>query len=112
MAEKRLVEIYEMPSCSDPRTEVAHNPELRRVNQMTKDLESEGVTVKLYSISENMNLFMRNPKVATMVFQQRMKVLPITLVNGDIVKVEAYPTIEEIRSALAGSTAAPAPQGQ
>lgn len=112
MAETRLVEIYEMPSCGDPRAEVAYNPELRRINQMTKELESEGVTVKLYSMSENMNVFMRNPKVATMVFQQRMKVLPITLVNGEIVKVEAYPTMEEIKSALAGSGGAEAPKGK
>ncbi len=112
MAETRLVEIYEMPSCKDPRTAVAHNPEVRRINEVTEVLGAEGVTVKLYSMNDNWNTFMRNPKVAGLVSQQQWKVLPITLVNGEIIKVEAYPTIEEIRSALAGSGGVEAPKGK
>ncbi|MDO8473780.1 MAG: arsenic metallochaperone ArsD family protein [Dehalococcoidia bacterium] len=111
MTETRLVEIFEMPACGDPRAEDSHNPELRRVNQMTRELESEGVTVRLYSMNDNMNLFMQNPKVATMVFQQRLKVLPITVVNGNVIKVESYPTIEEVRSALVENDGVAAPRG-
>ncbi len=92
-----------MPMCGDPRAASVPNPLLRAVNQMVKDLEAEGVTVKRYLPSENLTAFMNNPEVATLFYQQRLKVLPITVVNGDIVKVESYPTIEEVRGALRSS---------
>ncbi|MBI2859341.1 MAG: arsenic metallochaperone ArsD family protein [Chloroflexi bacterium] len=100
MTPSRLVELYEMPSCTDRRAPGVPNPLLRDVNNMIKELEAEGVTVKRYSMSDNVTAFMGNPKVANLFFQQRMKVLPITIVDGEIVKVESYPTKDELMQAL------------
>ena len=103
MPDDKIVELYEMPACGDPRSETAFNPVLQEVSKMVKELESEGVRVVRYLPSEDIGAFMRNQKVAELVHNQRLSVLPITVVNGDIIKVEAYPSMEEVRSALSGN---------
>jgi hypothetical protein len=100
MAREKTVELYEMPACGDPRLKTEFNPVLREVNEMVKELEAEGVRVFRYLPSEDLSPFFRNPKVAALMYNQRLSVLPITVVNGDIIKVEAYPSLEDIRSAL------------
>ncbi|MEW6034537.1 MAG: arsenic metallochaperone ArsD family protein [Chloroflexota bacterium] len=107
MPAQKLVELYEMPACGDPRSETRFNPVLQDVSQMVKELEAEGVKVVRYFPSEEVTPFMRNPKVAALMMEQRLGALPITMVNGNIIKVQSYPTIEEVRSALAETAETP-----
>ena len=102
MSREILVELFEMPSCSDPRVETAHNPVLRQVNEMVQELEADGVKVLRHVLSDDMRPFLLNAKISTLMRHDRLKPLPITMINGDIIKVEAYPSIEEIRDAVAG----------
>lgn len=101
-ASRNIVELYEMPACSDPLAADVANPALREINRVVKELESEGVIVHRYWPSENITPFMRNPQVAALMYRQRLKALPITVVNGSVIKVESYPAIDELRAALAG----------
>jgi len=105
MSAEKLVELYEMPMCGDPRGKDQANPVLRDVNSMVKELEAEGITVKRYLPSEDMTPFLRNPKIATIMREQRLRALPITMVNGAVIKVQQYPSIEEVRNALAEGAA-------
>lgn len=116
----KLVEIYDIPVCTDPRAEGVANPELRDVNKMVKELEAEGVTVKRYVPGENLAPFLSNPEITNLMRSKgkaspfalragplNVHVLPITMVNGKMIKSEKYPTIEEVRNALGGNGGGP-----
>lgn len=107
MPAEKLVELYEMPMCGDPRVQDQANPVLHQVNAMVKTLEAEGATVKRYLPSEDMSPFLRNPKIAAIMREQRLRALPITMVNGTVIKVQQYPTVDEVRNALAEGSAQP-----
>jgi len=120
MPGNKLVEIYDIPVCSDPRAEGVANASLRDVNKMVKELEAEGVTVKRYVPGESLTPFLSNPEVTKLMLSKgkpspfalragplNVHVLPITMVNGKLVKSEKYPTIEEVRSALGGNGGGP-----
>lgn len=58
--------------------------------------------VKRYQPQTHGMAFMRAREVQKLVKAEKMKVLPITTVNGEIIKTGEYPTLEEIEKALRG----------
>ncbi|HLC23731.1 MAG TPA: arsenic metallochaperone ArsD family protein, partial [Dehalococcoidia bacterium] len=79
MSQEILVELFEMPSCGDPRVETAHNPVLRQVNEMVQELEADGVKVVRHVLSDDMRPFTLNAKISTLMRRDRLKALPITM---------------------------------
>ena len=49
------------------------------------------------------NAFLGNTEVMKLVREKEMTALPITVVRGKVIKVGAYPTSDEIRTALNGT---------
>jgi hypothetical protein len=66
-------------------------------------LGAEGVRVARYEPGSNPGAFMNTPEVMQEVRLRSTSVLPITRVNGRIVKSGAYPSLDEIRDALEGA---------
>lgn len=58
--------------------------------------------VKRYQPQTHAMAFMTAREVQKLVKVEKMKVLPITTVNGVIIKKGEYPTLEEIEKALRG----------
>jgi len=58
--------------------------------------------VKRYQPQTHGMAFMVAREVQKLVKEEKMKALPITTVNGIIIKKGAYPTLEEIEGALKG----------
>lgn len=58
---------------------------------------STGVQVERYTITQNPRKFMENPQVMKLIQEQQLKALPITTLNGRIVAVGLYPTLEEFQ---------------
>ncbi len=76
------------------------------VNDMILALKADGVTLERYQIASHPTKFTGNPAVMQLVQQRQMEALPITVINGAVVKVGAYPTLAEVEQALtAGVTA-------
>jgi len=73
------------------------------VNQMIFDLQSQGVSIARYQMTSNPNAFLRNEGVMRLVRERQMDALPITVVKGMVVKVGAYPTLEEVKIHLNGA---------
>ena len=48
--------------------------------------------------------FLNNPEVMKLVREKQMEALPIVVVRGKVVKVGAYPTLDEMRTLLNGAT--------
>ncbi len=72
------------------------------VNEMILTLQRDNVRVERYQMSSNPNAFLSNAEVMKLVREKQLEALPIIVVHGKVVKVGAYPSVEEIRAALNG----------
>ena len=70
------------------------------VNEMILALQRESVRVERYQMSSNPNAFLDNPEVMKLVREKQMEALPIIVVRGKVIKVGAYPSLDEINAAL------------
>ncbi len=73
------------------------------VGEMILALQAENVSVERYQLTSHPHMFLNNPDVMRLVREQQMATLPITIVRGRVVKVGAYPTLEEIKVNLNGA---------
>jgi arsenical resistance operon trans-acting repressor ArsD len=74
------------------------------VNEMIFTLQREDLRVERYQMSGNPNAFLGNAEVMKLVREKQMESLPITVVHGQVIKVGAYPSLDEVRIALHGVT--------
>lgn len=73
------------------------------VSEMILALQEEGRRVERYQMTSDPQKFMNNEDVMRLVREKQMAALPITLVRDRVIKVGAYPTLEEMRAALNGA---------
>jgi hypothetical protein len=100
------VELFDPPMCCP--TGVCGptlDQTLLDVNEMILALKAKGVAVERYQMTSHPNAFLNNAEVMRLVREQQMAALPITAVNGRVVKAGAYPTLDEVKSHLNGATA-------
>ena len=95
------VEIFDPPMCCPtglcgPTVDKT----LLDVNEMVLTLKEQGLDVRRYQMSAQPQAFMSNPQVYQLLCEQRLAALPITVVNGRVIKVGAYPTLAEVKDAL------------
>ena len=69
--------------------------ELLRVTTTINTLTKKGVTVIRYGLSSEPQAFVDNKKVNEYLMKEDVEVLPLTLVDGEVVKTKEYPTDEE-----------------
>jgi hypothetical protein len=72
------------------------------LNETVMELQSQGVSVARYQMTSHPNAFLNNGEVMKLVREQQMDALPITVVQGKVIKVGEYPTSAEIKSNLNG----------
>jgi hypothetical protein len=70
------------------------------VNEMVLKLKEAGIKLERYQMSSHPNAFMSNSDVMQLVREKQMDALPITIVRGQVFKVGAYPTLDEVQEAL------------
>ncbi len=75
------------------------------VNEMILALQAEGLAVARYQMTSQPQAFTSNADVMRLVRAQQMAALPITVVQGKVIKVGAYPTLAEVKASLPGATA-------
>lgn len=74
--------------------------ELLRVATVLSNLKSHGVVVERHNLTGNPQIFVDNKTVNRMLLKEGVEVLPIIMVDGEVVKTKAYPTNEEFCSLL------------
>ncbi len=95
------VEIFDPPMCcASGVCGPTIDPVLLDVNEMVVTLQGEGTSVARYQMSTHAQAFVSNREVFRLVREKQLTALPITVVNGKIIKVGAYPTLAEVRAAL------------
>jgi hypothetical protein len=97
------LEFYEKPMCcpsgicgpSVDETLVRLQENIKTLQEKYSDLQVERYQPQTHGL-----IFMVAKDVAQFVKEEKMKALPITKVNGVIIKKGDYPTLEEIENAL------------
>ncbi len=70
-------------------------------NETVLTLQARGVRVKRYQMATDPGAFLGNKQVMRLIHErQNMTVLPITVVNGLVIKTESYAKLEEIEAVL------------
>ncbi len=95
------VEIFDPPLCCP--TGVCGptvDQTLLDVTEMILALMAEGVGVERYQMAGNPSAFLNNAEVMRLVRERQMAALPITVVQGAVLKIGAYPSLAEVRAAL------------
>ncbi len=98
------VEIFDPPLCCP--TGVCGptiDQTLLDVNEMILTLKAAGIHVERYQMAGNPTAFLNNAEVMRLVRERQMAALPITVVQGQVLKVGEYPSLAEVRAALNGS---------
>jgi len=99
--ETMKIEIYD-PSmcCSSGLCGPTLDPVLVKMNDMILALKKQGIKVERFNLAQQPKGFMENRKVAVLLHENGKKILPVTLVNGDIFKTGEYPSYEDLCNAL------------
>lgn len=71
------------------------NPELLRVATIINKLKSKGILIERYNLSSNPQAFIDNKEINKILNRDGVNELPITMVDGVVVKTKAYPTNKE-----------------
>jgi hypothetical protein len=65
-----------------------------------ENIKKTGVAIERYSITQNLKKFIENPDVMKLIKEQQLSVLPITMLNGNVIKTGSYPTENELTGFL------------
>lgn len=76
------------------------NPELLRISTVINNLNSKGILVERYNLTSNPQIFVDNKSINEILMTKGIDVLPVTMVDGEIVKIGSYPTNNEICTLL------------
>lgn len=71
------------------------DPELLRVSTVINNLSNRGVIVERYNLTSNPQAFVDNKVINDLLNKDGVDVLPVIIVDGEVVKTKAYPTDEE-----------------
>lgn len=92
------IELFDPPMCcSGGLCGPAIDPALLDINEALLRLKNEhGVTVQRYLLQQQGEKFMEKPQVLALLQEYGTDILPVTTVNGEVVKKQEFPTYEEL----------------
>ncbi|MGL4820480.1 MAG: arsenite efflux transporter metallochaperone ArsD [Bacilli bacterium] len=97
----RKLEIFEPAMCcSTGVCGPSVDSELLRITTAFKNLTSNGISVARYNLSSAPQQFIENSAVNQLLNTEGVNILPLTIVNGEVVKIRQYPTNEELATLL------------
>lgn len=76
------------------------NPELLRISTTINNLNNKGILVERYNLTSNPQIFVDNKTINELLMEKGVDVLPVTMLEGKVVKMGSYPTNEEICNLL------------
>lgn len=92
------IELFDPPMCCPGGLcGPAIDPVLLDFNEAVIKLKKEtGIAVERYLLSQQGKKFMENQEVLALLQQYSTEILPVTAVNGHVVKTKNFPTYEEL----------------
>ena len=97
------VEFFEPPMCCPAGVcGPTQDHTLLDLKETVRSLEAAGIRVRRYQPGSHPSAFGGNADVMRAIRERRMAALPLTVVNGVVLKSGAYPTLREIEDAVRG----------
>jgi hypothetical protein len=100
-----MIEIFDPPMCCPSgMCGPAIDPALLDVNEAILKIkkESDGtVKIERYLLTQQTTKFLQNPEVLELLHTQGTAALPVTAINGKVVKQKVYPTHAELQGYIA-----------
>lgn len=97
----KKIRIYEPAMCcSTGVCGVSVDPELLRMSSLVEKLDKKGIDIKRFNLNSAPQEFIENKKVNEILNQKGEDVLPLTMVDDEIIKSGAYPSNEEFEEIL------------
>lgn len=90
-----LIEIYDPPMCCSSGLcgpDVDDN--LLNINELILELKDKGAEVKRYLINQQPKKFTERQDIVDLLNEEGVDILPITVIDGEIVKKNEYPDKE------------------
>ena len=102
MSEQILIEIFDPPMCCPgglcgPAIDPALLDFSEAVLKLKKEFDGT-VRIERYLLTQQGAKFMENPEVMKLLKAHGTQVLPVTAVDGKVMKQKAFPTYEELKS--------------
>ncbi len=95
------IEIFDPPMCCPSGLcGPSIDPALLDINEAVLKLKKEfdgKITIERYLLSQQGPIFMQTPNVLALLKSNGVAILPITTVNGEVIKQQAYPSYEELK---------------
>ena len=102
-----LIEIFDPPMCCrGGLCGPSIDPALLDMNEAILKIDKKfngNVKVERYLLSQQGPKFMQNPQILSLLKSGGVSVLPVTVVNGKVVKQKEYPSYEEIVEYIGGN---------
>ncbi len=99
------IEIFEPTMCCS--TGICGPSVDEKLVKISEDIETlkqefEGIVIERYQPQTHAMKFMANMEVGKLVRENGQKILPITVINGKVIKYGQYPILEELKSIIRG----------
>ncbi|WAA09567.1 arsenite efflux transporter metallochaperone ArsD [Fervidibacillus albus] len=92
----KKVEIFDPAMCcSTGFCGPSVDPNLTRVASAVYSLEQKGIDIQRFNLANEPAAFVENETVSEILQEKGAEALPITLLDGKVVKIGEYPTNEE-----------------
>lgn len=72
------------------------DPELLRMSTVLNSLKKKGIEVERHNLTSNPQAFVDNNVINQLLNSEGVDILPVTMVDGEVVKTKAYPTNKEL----------------
>lgn len=97
----KKIQIFEPAMCcSTGVCGVSVDPELVRISTILNTLTNKGIEIDRFNLSSAPQEFITNKTINKLINEQGVDVLPVTILDGEIVVTGKYPTNEEIAKML------------
>lgn len=97
---KKMVIFEPAMCCSTGVCGPSVDHDLIRIATVLNNLKNNGITVERHNLSNNPKIFVDNKIIRDMLIDGGVEILPITMVDGVVVKTKEYPTNGEFISFL------------
>ena len=91
------IEIYTPPlCCASGLCGPDVDEELMDFNDLVLKLKEKGLQVERYLLNQQPNKFMEQKKIASLLQNEGADALPATVIDGEVIKKNNYPSLEDI----------------
>lgn len=100
---KAKIKIFEPPMCCPTgMCGPTVDEKLVAFNDLIEKLKKDGFVVERYMLTNDAAAFQSEAQVVAVLKDEQLEALPITLIDGKLIKRGAYPTLEEITGSAGG----------